>query len=161
MHEPFTWASYLGAGTALFLLIGVFHMLIGAGAVLLGVPPTIVMLSPRTDHARFARDSKELLGDEVVRELRVHHVIVLGGLIPGLGILEAGVAWYGVRTGQPWAVVVLAVAILAMVPFWLMMTRQLTKKGVPVSWAGDVQPFVVVPTFLVVPATVLSVIGLA
>ncbi len=45
-------------------------------------------------------------------------------------------------------------------PYWAMMVLQYLSAGVPVAFVGDVQPFVVVPMVLLVPAGVFSWLGL-
>lgn len=78
----------------------------------------------------------------------------------GLGILGIGVSWFGLRQRQPWALFALVGSELAMWPYWAMMVLQYLSAGVPVAFVGDVQPFVVVPMVLLVPAGVFSWLGL-
>jgi hypothetical protein len=104
-------------------------------------------------------DSTEhLLEDRVVRDLRTHHTIVVGGLLSGVAILQLFLVWYGVRVGQTWALVAMTLMGLTMLAWWIAMVLQFTRAGVDVG-LGDVQPFVWVHIAFWVPGIVLAWVG--
>jgi hypothetical protein len=144
---------------ALFLASGAVHLLIGLLTPVFGFPPGIVGLSSRTDRQMWNRSSQELLEDPVVRDLRAHHHIVVAGLLVGLGILELGLAWSGIRTMPGTALGSLVAAGAVMLPYWIAMLLQFTRRGVDVT-LRDVQPFVWVPTLLWVAGSIAGLLAL-
>jgi hypothetical protein len=149
----------LNVATILFLLIGAFHLLIGVLAPIVGLPPTIVGLSPETDRLMWGQTTADLLHHRVTTDLRTHHTIVIGGLLAGLGIVELGAAWFGLRAGQSWALLVLIGSGVAMLPFWWLMISQFTRAGVTVALL-DLQPFVLIPAILLLPAALTGLLGI-
>lgn len=128
-------------GGVLFAVAGGFQFAIGLLAAFFGFPPAIVGLSARSDHAMWGRSSAELLKDPVVRDLRTHHTIVIGGLLVGLGIVQVALGGYAASQGMTWALVTLTAMGVAMLPYWVAMVLQFTRAKVRVGF-GDVQPFV-------------------
>jgi hypothetical protein len=146
-------------GRRLFIVVSGFHLLIGLLAPILGLPPEIVGLGPSSDVALYGRSSEELLRDPVVLGLRWHHTVVVGGLLVGLGVMGLGLSWYGLARRSRWALMTLFVAYGAMLPYWVLMLQQYATAGLQVA-LGEVQPFVIVPTVLFLPATILCWVGL-
>ena len=142
-----------------FLGVGAVHLLIGLLTPFFGFPPGIVGLSGRTDRLMWDRPSEALLEDPVVRDLRTHHHIVIAGLLCGLGAVELAMAWSGIRSMPGPALLSLMGAGLVMLPFWVAMVRQFTRRGVPVR-LGDVQPFVWVATVLWLAGSACAVLAL-
>jgi hypothetical protein len=149
----------LAMGRRLFIVVSGFHLLIGLLAPILGLPPEIVGLGPSSDVALYGRSSEELLRDPVVLGLRWHHTVVVGGLLVGLGVMGLGLSWYGLARRSRWALMTLFVAYGAMLPYWVLMLQQYATAGLQVA-LGEVQPFVIVPTVLFLPATILCWVGL-
>lgn len=77
----------------------------------------------------------------------------------GLAIAELSLTWFGLREGQRWALVALAVSGLAMFPFWVLVFRPYLAAGAPLG-LFDVLPWIWMSGALLVPATVLGWIGL-
>jgi hypothetical protein len=151
--------SLLGWSVGLFVAAGAFHLVIGLLTPVFGFPPHVVGLSSRTDQATWNRTSDELLADPVVHDLRVHHHIVIAGLLVGFGVAEIGLAWAGLRQGQPFALYALTASGAVMLPYWTAMILQFTRAGTHVR-LGDLQPFVWVPSILWLPATILGWLAL-
>lgn len=148
-------ASLLDWSVGLCLAAGGVHLLIGALTPFFGFPPGIVSLSSKVDQQTWNQSSEQLLQDPVVRGLRTHHHIMLGGLLVMLGSTELALAWTGLRAGEPLALVALTVAWLGSVAYWVAMVLQFTRAGAHVTlW--DLQPFVWVPTLLLLPGIILG-----
>jgi hypothetical protein len=161
--KPFTWGSPLGVGVALFLVTGVVHFLIGVLAPVMMNTEVgrSMILSPRTDAVLFGRPMAELLRDD--RALATARTILfsmLAGMLVGAGVLEMALAWFGLRQGQAWAFWTLVVEGVALVPFWVMVLAPYVRAGARPG-LGDTPPFMWVPAALLVPAAVLSFIGLS
>lgn len=152
-------ASALAWSVGLCLAAGAVHFLIGALTPFFGFPPGIVGLSARTDQQAWNRTSAELLQDPVVRDLRTHHHIMLGGLLVFLGLAEMALAWTGLRAGAPVALYALSLAWAGSLAYWIAMVMQFVRLGAhPTLW--DLQPFVWVPTLLLAPGLVLGWVAL-
>ena len=162
-ESPSVSTSPLVAGAALFMVGGAVHLLIGVLTPILFDPTAgrLLFLSLQTDTALYGAAPRTLLAaDPALVQLRSTVFTALAGLLAGLGILELTVAWFGVRAGRRWAVVALIVSGTAMLPFWVVVLRPYLAAGIPVG-LGDIPPFIWVPTALLLPATVLSVVGVA
>jgi hypothetical protein len=141
---------------AVFLLLASgFQLVIGILTPFLAFPVGIVGLSAASDERMWGKPSQALLSDRVVRDLRTHHTLVIGGLITGIAILQLFVAWYGVRVGETWAIAAFTIMGIAMLAWWVAMVLQFTRAGVRVG-LGDVQPFVWVHLALWLPGVVLA-----
>lgn len=150
-------ALHLARG--LFIGAGAVHLLIGLLTPIFGFPPGIVGLSARTDRQMWNQTSEELLKDHVVRDLRTHHHIVIAGLLCGLGLMELAMSWFGIPSMPRPALCSLMAMGAVMLPFWIAMVLQFTRRGVDVSlW--DLQPFVWVPTLLWVAGSISAFVAL-
>ena len=163
MPASFRWASPLGIAVSLFLVVGAVHLLIGILTPFLFDPTAggSMFLSHRTDTALYGAEPRALLvGDPVLVQLRSTLVMALAGVLVGLGIVELALAWFGVRSGQAWALAALVVAGLGMVPYWMLVLRPYLALGVSVG-LGDVPPFMSIPTIMVLPGLISGALGLA
>lgn len=164
MAAEFAWASPLGVAVALFLIIGAFHVIIGV-LTPIGTRegrewgPLSVIYTPEADAGIFGRPASEVRANEDVMKLRQIMLPMVSGLLVGVGVLEVSLAWYGLRSGQTWALVALAIAILGMIVLWLPGHRLWAAAGFPGGFAS-LQPFEWVPAVLGVPAVVLAAWGL-
>jgi hypothetical protein len=160
----FQWFSPLGISVALFMLSGGLYVLIGVLTPLLlnrGIGPTMLIVSTRPDTIVFGRSPSEMLRDDpALFQLRTILIIILGGLLFALGCFHFAITWFGLRQGQTWALVALAIGGLAVLPFWYIALRPYFEPGVNLT-LFDVPPFMWVPAALLVPAVVLGWIGLS
>jgi hypothetical protein len=155
------WGSPLGLSTILFALYGLVYVVIGALTPLLhdrGMGPTMLFISPRADTELFGAAPIELLRDPVLSRLRSLLITALGGMLVAAGILVLATTLFALREGERWAVVALALAGVAVLPFWLLVFRPYLAADVPLA-LGDLPPFMWVPAALLVPAAVLGWIG--
>jgi hypothetical protein len=74
------------------------------------------------------------------------------------GILVVAMAVFALRDGERWALVSLALAGVAVLPFWVLVFRPYVAAGAALSLA-DLPPFMWVPAALLVPASLLGWIG--
>lgn len=159
----FQWLSPLGISVALFLLNGILYILIGALTPLLlnkGVGPIMLIVSPRTDSIVFGRAPAEILRDDpALFQLRTILLRIIGGLLFTAGCFHLALTWFGLRQGQAWALVALAVGGFAVLPFWYLALRPYFREGVNLT-LFDAPPFMWVPAALLIPAVVLGWIGL-
>jgi hypothetical protein len=118
----------------------------------------MLFISPRADTVLFGAAPIELLTDPVLSRLRSLLLIALGGILVAAGILVLAMALFALRDGQRWAVIALAIAGVAVLPFWVLVFRPYVAAGASLS-LGDIPPFMWVPATLLVPAAVLGWIG--
>lgn len=150
-----------GVAVALFLVGGAVHLVIGILTPVFAdseVGRRILFLSTRTDALLFGGDPSSMLAaDPVLARLRITLLLALGAVLMALGVAEVALAWFGVRTGQTWALWALTIGGLAVLPFWLVILRPYIAAG-PVG-LGDLPPFMWIPAVTFVPAIVLAWIG--
>jgi hypothetical protein len=160
----FQWFSPLGISVVLFLLCSGLYILIGVLTPLLlnkGVGPEMLIVSTRPDTIVFGRSPSEILRDDpALFQLRTILIIIMGGLLFVSGCFQLTITWFGLRQGQPWALVALAIGGLAVLPFWYIALQPYFQQGVNLT-LFDVPPFMWVPAALLLPAVVLGWIGLA
>ena len=163
MSQDINWISASGISVALFLLCGAVYVLIGLLTPVLlnrGIGPPILIISNRTDAVVFGRDPKELLeSDPALAMLRTILLTIIAGLLVTAGCLVIALAWFGLRGGQAWALAALTLAGIVVLPFWGLVLRPYIQAGVPLA-LGDLPPFMLVPTSLLLPAVILGWIGL-
>jgi len=162
MQGEFNWASPLGVGVALFLVGAAVHLVIGVLTPVVIETPAgthFLFLSGRTDAALYGTDTARLLRDSPeLRQLRTTLLTVVGGLLVGFAIAELGLIWFGLRAGQAWALWVLVVSGLVLLPIWFLVLRPYFAAG-PVG-LGDLPPFMWIPAATLLPAIASSAIGL-
>ena len=160
----FSWTSALGGGVALLLGWGVINVVIGLLAPFVsGSGSALVaesLVLPRTDAARFGGDPNALVREfPPLRELQRVLISWLGATLAAFGLLVIVVTWFGLRRGEPWAVLVLAACWLVVLGGFVLVLKRYVDAGVPLSLV-DLPPLFHYPAFLVAPAILLSWIGL-
>lgn len=143
----------------LFIISGVFWLVIGLLSAILvdrNVGPSMVMLSPTSDAQLFGSPSQHVLADRSDAFL-VRYALVrwIAGFLVGAGVLVTGLAWYGLRPPQTWALATLSVAGLVVIPYWWISLGQYRQAGIEVT-LGDVPPFMWFPAILM---TIGSALG--
>lgn len=123
----FRWLSPLGISVTLFLAYGTLNVLVGL---------VIPFLSRRTGTAGFATQPS---------------LDLMTMLWLAFGVFQLGVAWFGLRQGQTWALWVLALACLAQLVGWIAYGVQTRDWGAPLFWLDAI---------IILPATALGWIGL-
>lgn len=159
----FVWLSPLGISVLLFLVSGIFRILIGCLTPFFMdskiTEPSIIMTS-RADEKLFGESPSRLLEeDKALHKTRNLILTLLAGVLVIAGIFMVSLAWFGLRGGHWWPLVTLAVAGVAELPFWISFIRHYTKAGVHLTLA-DIPPFIWIPQLLLVPAIILAIIGL-
>lgn len=160
----FQWLSPLGFSVILFLIGGGLYILIGVVWAFVGksgMAVSLLIVSARTDTIVFGQAPPELLHtNQALDQFRSILFAMLSGLLLLAGILEVALAWFGLRDRQGWALAALALGGIVVLPYWLRALRPYLRPEVGLR-LGDVPPFMWVPAFLLVPATILGLIGLA
>lgn len=164
MADSFRWFSPLGASVALFSAIGALWVLIGA----LTVPllnrrggSEILFVSHSTDTAYFGGSPSDLLAsDAALLKFRTMLLTVVAGFLLLAGFTFIFLAWFGLRSGQVWALVALAISGLLALICWGLALFPYFQSGISVTIA-DLPPFMWVPAFLILPAIILGWLGLA
>lgn len=153
----------LVTGMVLFTIGALMHLLIGVLTPMLvheDSSVTILFVSTRTDTALYGAAPRDLVAaDPHLGALRRTILMALSGLLVGMAVLELALIWFGLRTEQGWALAALAIAGVAMLPFWYLVFRPYRAAGIPLA-LSDLPPFIWVPALVLLPATVLSMIGL-
>ena len=129
----FHWLSLLGVSVALFLFYGAFYIFIGA---LTPIPADtemgrqVTVSSPEKDNALLGGRTPDLLqASPALAKMRAMLLNIVGGLLFAAGILVIAVTWFGLRQGQMWALVTLALAGVAVLPFWWFVFRTIRRGG--------------------------------
>jgi hypothetical protein len=162
MEVTFRWFSPLGASVAMYLVIGLLWFFIG----LLTAPlldrdtgGTILFVSERTDKAYFGGEPRLLMqSDPALAKLKIMLLTVIAGFLLLSGLVFISLAWFGVRERQLWAVLTLGIAGTVAVIFWGIALLPYSQAKIPLTLA-DLPPFIWLPTLLIIPATVLGIIG--
>jgi hypothetical protein len=151
----------------LFLAYGALYVFVGvvAGVVVSGAlgpyEATTLFNTPASDTAAFGleREPAEILSrDPLLASLRRLLLLVVSGLLTAAGALVIAIAWFGLREGQPWALIALTLAGLAVIPFWWVALLPYVRAGIPLT-PLHVPPFMGIAA-LVVPAALLGWLGL-
>lgn len=163
MHDTFSWFSPLGISSVIFIAIGALWILIGALTVPLHHRSTgseMLFVSHATDSAYFGGSPSELLTSiPALSKLRTLLLTVIAGFLLLAGTLFIFLAWFGLRQGQDWALLALAVGGLLALGWWAFALLPYFRIGIPVT-IGDLPPFMWIPAFLMPPAIALGWIGL-
>ena len=163
MENSFNWFSPLGISVALFLVIGALWLVIGALTVPLhdsGIGNQTLFVSHSTDSAYFGVPPSELLNsNSAIPKLRTLLLTVIAGFLLLSGSAFIFVAWFGLRTGQPWALAALGTGSGLAIVWWALALRPYFSAGIPVT-LGDLPPFMWIPAALILPAVILGWIGM-
>lgn len=149
----------LGWSTGLFVAFGVVWILIGALSPFTHDTPTgrsTLIFASSTDTKTFGDTPANVLANEPnLAKLRSVMIHLLSGLMVAAGILIVAVAWFALRTGEPWAWVALSLVGLAVLPFYLLAARPYLAAGATIRFL-DLPPFIWVTTALWIPASALG-----
>ncbi len=160
----FRWLSPLGISVILFLILGVFNVMIGVLTPVFVRRPdrltsNIILTSTRPDTALLGASPEDLLAkDRPLGLVRLVLVNWLGAYMLGFGVLQVALAWFGLRAGQSWAFWTLTIGDLAMIPaIWVSLLPFVRVGAIP--GLGEMPPFIT--ALILIPiAAVLGWIGL-
>ena len=161
-QTEFHWFSSLGISVILFLVYGTFYLFIGVLTPIMWdsslVKPGIIM-SPRTDEKLFgAEPGKMLAENKPIANLRKIMLAMLAAMLVVSGLLVIATAWFGLRTGNTWALIVLTIVGIVVLPFWWLVFKPYLDAGIKITLA-DAPPFIWVPAMLYLPAIIFGWIG--
>ena len=112
--------------------------------------------SPSTDTALYGSPPEELLASNPqLATLRHVTLRAVAGLLVAAGLLTAGIAWFGLRGGDTWALGLLTVAGLAVIPYWWIVFGPYRQAGIKLGLL-DLPPFMWVPGVLMPVASILG-----
>jgi hypothetical protein len=154
---------YLQIGSILFVIGGLFDALIGAATPIVtrATRPNIFMLSAQSDLLLFGRNPADLVHDSTSLALLYRLTFdLIGTLLLVFGLLVTALAWFGLRHGEWWALWTLVGVEVIFVAGWMVVLSPYVQRGIPIQWAA-LPPNLLVPAILLIPAGVLSAIGLA
>ena len=163
MQFEFRWLSPLGISVVLFLLLGLFHILIGVLTPVFvradRLTSDILLTSTRTDTALFGASPQDLVAkDRALGLLRQVALYWFAAYMVGLGILQLSLSWFGLRAGQSWALWSLTLSGLSMVPAIGMSLVPYARVGA-MPGIGEMPPFIMALVLIPI-AAVLGWIGL-
>lgn len=156
--------SPLGIGVALFLAWGAFNVVIGVLASIIvwrSPDATLGVFSPRSDAVLFGAPTDRISVEQpaalIVRRLLL---LWLAGVLIAFGVTAIALTWFGLRRGEPWALVALGAAAVATLVSAGLVVDPYIRRRAPLG-LGDIPPLFTVAAVLTPPAVVLSWIGLA
>ena len=150
-------AVLFGLLAALSLVVGLFApFAIRASG---GRPGPPGLFHPRPDAALFGSEPVGERDAARVRMLGIMHLDWLSGNLVSVGILEPGVAWFGLARSEVWAYVLLVLANLAVVPYYALIVGRYVRAGVRLRLI-EVPPLMWVPAFALPVAIILGWVGL-
>lgn len=117
---------------------------------------TTLFGSPTTDAALYGDAPEVILASNP--ELSLFRGMALGaiaGLLVGSGILVIGVAWFGLETPSNWALALLTVAGIVVIPYRWIIFAPYRSAGISLS-IGALPPFMWIPSILMPLATVFG-----
>jgi hypothetical protein len=160
--ESFRWGSLHGASVICFLLVGGLFCLGPVGAFFM--PKALkdtrfLYLSDKADVVRFEAPPSELMErSPVLKQYRDTMLTMLTGFFGPIGVLILGVAWFGLRRGETWALPVLCVAWLAAMPGHLMLLLPYIRVDAPILMS--LPPYWTFPSGLTVAGLVTGWLAL-
>jgi len=147
------------AARILFLIGGGMWLLIGLLTPPLldrNVGPPILFVSERTDTALFGADPREIRAvNPDLTTLRGIILRALAGLLVASGTLTLGVAWFGMREPETWALTLLTIVGLVVLPYWWVALEPYRAAGVGLR-LSDIPPFMWVPAIVMPVAAALG-----
>jgi hypothetical protein len=160
----FRWRSLFGLAVALFLLYGAVNVL---SAVVVPVslhqggadaaPGGTLVLSETADAELLGRSLAELdEADPALGAFLVSFMDTMCAYMMAFALLQLGVTWFALRRGRRWALWTLAIADLALFPYYAAIIETYDDFGVPPGEISAIVLFLVVT----VAATALGWLGL-
>ena len=154
----------LQIGSLLFAIGGLFDALIGALTPFVTrmrpLPADSFLQNAAADLILYGRSPQALLSDDAPLAMLYRTTFdLIGALLLIFGLLQAGVAWFALRHGQAWALWLLVVVDILFIAGWALVYWQYFSRGIGLATIG-IPPNLLVPAVLLIPATVLGVIGL-
>lgn len=158
-ETSFRWASPLGVSVLLFLVYGGFYVLVGILAPVANMRDAMgdrfIFMGPAAGEARFGEPPPKIMAEQpVVREVRDTLLLALSSLMFTAGVLIVSLAWFGLRAGQAWALIPLAVAAVGAFPHYALILAPYFRAGAPII--SSLPPFITLPAVIVGPATALG-----
>lgn len=161
--SSFSWISALGVSVMLFLLSGIIHVAIGIFAPFMmdtAMGKSILIISSRTDTEFYGAEPASLIaGAPWFAKLRSVVSWGAGAMILIVGLFIIALAWFGLRSFQPWALTILGITGALEILGWLMTLRPYHLAGIRFS-LSDLPPVFWIPAALLLPALILGMMGL-
>lgn len=150
------------AARILFLVAGGLWTLVGMLTPPLmdrGVGQPMLFVSERADTQLFSASPDEILDTNPdLVTLRGVLIRTLAGLLVAAGLLTVGVAWFGLSEPRTWALSLLTVVGLVVIPYWWVALTPYREAGIRLT-LGDVPPLMWVPAVAMPIASVLGWVG--
>ena len=165
----FKWLNPLGISVALFLLSSAINILTPiAGSFLLHrygpfSPQTsqYFVFSAKAEEAWLGKPPAELVKEmPSLRQLYLVLIDFTEAFMLGFGVLLVGLTWFGLRTGQEWALWTILAGHVAMLAIYWGLALIPFMRQYGFSYMEILHPFAAIPTVLVPIATVLAWVGL-
>jgi hypothetical protein len=158
--DNFQWGTLLGGSVICFLIVGFLFGVLGVvgsfiGPLTMAKDTRFLYMSNKADVVRYGEEPAELMKkDPVLKSYRDTMFSVMGGLFAPIGMLMLGVAWFGLRRGESWALWVLGAAWLVAMPGHIMLLMPYFKIDAPIFMS--LPPYWTVPTALTVPGLIMG-----
>ncbi|MCH8904874.1 MAG: hypothetical protein IIA45_13285 [Bacteroidetes bacterium] len=125
MDPNFEWSSTLGISAALFIISGVFYLMVGIMMPIFQSIGTIkatkqLYLGRKTDTLMLGKSPEEFERENpwMVKYVEIA-MLPIAGLSVGMGIMEIMLAYFGIRSGLEWAFWTCAIAnLVTILMFW-------------------------------------------
>jgi len=115
--------------------------------------------SPTTDKALYGAPPEELLVSNLqLATFRQVILLAIAGLLVSTGLLTGAVAWFGLREPEAWALGLLTVVGLVVLPYWWIAFAPYREAGIRLR-VLDLPPFMWIPAILMPLASVLGWVG--
>lgn len=161
----FRWRSWFGLAVALFLLYGALNVL---GAIFVplslylngaGGAGESLVVAPEADAAMLGRSLSEVdRTDPRLGAFLVSFMYSMCAYMMAFGLVYVGVTWFALRKGQAWALWMLLIGGLAIIPYIMLISQTYARFGVPA--AGHMLPQLVYLAVIILAATALGWFGL-
>ncbi len=156
--------SALQIGSILFAIGGLFDAFIGVLTPFVTrmrpLPADSFLQNAEADRILFGGSAQALLsGDAPLAMLYRTTFDLIGALLLIFGLLQAGIAWFALRQGQTWALWLLVAVDVVFIAGWGLVYSQYFGRGIGLATTG-IPPNLLVPAVLLIPGTVLAIIGL-
>ena len=154
----------LQIGSILFAIGGLFDAMIGALTPFVTrmrpLPQDSFLQNPEADRILFGRSPQALLSEDAPLAMLYRTTFdLIGALLLIFGLLQAGIAWFALRQGHAWALWLLVAVDLLFIAGWGLIYTQYFQRGISLAAIG-IPPNLLVPAALLIPATVLALVGL-